>query len=75
MCYVALVPAAYQEGVPGSRYGMAPQLSATDSSGTITAKFDGVDVTTGEMVDRKTNVANSIKFANEALRQSVTAAK
>ena len=68
-------PAAYQDGAPASRYGMAPQLSATDSSGTITAKFDGVDATTGEMVDRKTNVANSTKFADEALRQSVTAAK
>jgi hypothetical protein len=54
---------------------MAPELSATDSSGTVTARFDGVDVSTGEMVDRKTNVANSAKFANEALRQSVTAAK
>jgi hypothetical protein len=52
-----------------------PRLTATDSNGTITAKFDGVDVTTGEMVNRKTNVANSTKFANEALRQSVTAAK
>ncbi len=68
-------PAAYQDGAPASRYGMAPQLSATDSNGTITAKFDGVDATTGEMVDRKTNVANSTKFADEALRQSVTAAK
>jgi hypothetical protein len=27
------------------------------------------------MVDRKTNVANSTKFADEALRQSVMAAK
>ena len=68
-------PAAYQDGAPASRCGMAPQLSAADSSGTITAKFDGVDAATGEMVDRKTNVANSTKFADEALRQSVTAAK
>jgi hypothetical protein len=54
---------------------MAPQLSAVDSGGTVTAKFDGVDAETGEMVDRKTNVANSEKFAREAFRQSVTAEK
>ena len=68
-------PAAYQDGASASQYGMAPQLSAVDSGGTVTAKFDGVDASTGEMVDRKTNLANSEKFARGALRQSVVAAK
>ena len=68
-------PAAYQDGASASQYGMAPQLSAVDSSGPVTAKFDGVDAETGEMVDRKTNIANSEKFARGALRQFVVAAK
>jgi hypothetical protein len=38
---------------------MASQLSATDASGTITAKFDGVNVTTGEMVEGKVNLGGS----------------
>jgi hypothetical protein len=64
-------PASYQEGIPGSQYGMAPQLSAVDSSGTVTAKFDGVDASTGEMVDRKLNIGGG--SGPLAIRQSRTA--
>ncbi len=66
-------PSVYQDGAPASRFGMAPRLSAVDLRGKTTAKFDGVDVSTGEMVDRKLNVADRRKFINEALRQSATA--
>lgn len=55
---------------------MAPQLSAVDSNGNIvTAKFDGVDARTGEMVDRKTNIVTTDKSLEEARRQSITAQK
>jgi len=64
--------AAYQEGVPGAWYGMAPQLSAVDFGGTVTAKFDGVDASTGEMVDAKLNLGGDSRSL--ALRQSATAA-
>ncbi|HEX4085790.1 MAG TPA: hypothetical protein VHY22_12830 [Chthoniobacteraceae bacterium] len=63
--------AAYQEGAPGSRYGMAPKLSTVGPNGEITAKFDGVDAATGEMVDRKLNIGGS--SVNLARRQSATA--
>jgi hypothetical protein len=65
-------PAAYQAGIPGSKHGMAPQLSAVDSSGTVTAKFDGVDASTGEMVDGKLGLGGD--STSLALRQSATAA-
>jgi hypothetical protein len=54
---------------------MAPRLSAVDLSGKITANFDGVDVSTGEMVDPNIDVVGSKKFINGALRQSATAAQ
>lgn len=65
-------PAAYQAGVPGSRHGLAPQLSAVDSGGTVTAKFDGVNASTGEMVDGKLGLGGD--SPSLALRQSATAA-
>jgi len=68
-------PAAYQEGVAASKHGFAPRLSAVDVNGTITAKFDGVDVSTGEMVDRKLNVVDRPNFINAAFRQSAVAEK
>ena len=64
-------PATYQAGVPGYRYGMAPQLSAADSGGTVTTKFDGVDASTGEMVDAKLNLGGDSK--SQAVKQSKTA--
>jgi hypothetical protein len=63
-------------------YALAVSLlftKATNQSiilGTIvTAKFDGVDARTGEMVDRKTNIVTTDKSLEEARRQSITAQK
>jgi hypothetical protein len=67
--------AAYQDGAAASRYGMAPRLSGVDLNGKISAKFDGVDSATGEMVDRKLNVVERPNFVKAALRQSAVAAQ
>jgi len=56
-------------------YDMAPRLSGVDANGKITAKFDGVDPATGEMVDRKSNVVDRPNFIKEALRQSAVASQ
>ena len=61
----------YQSKAPGSKWGFAPRLTATAGGETMTAKFDGVDASTGEMVDRKLGVGGSAY--NLALRQSATA--
>jgi hypothetical protein len=64
---------AYEKGAPGWIEGKAPQLSASDAEGTVTAKFDGVDGNV--MVDRKLSVMTYPKSLMQALRQSAVAAE
>jgi len=68
-----LAQAAYEKGAPGWIEGKAPQLSASDAEGTVTAKFDGVDGNV--MVDRKLSVMTYPKSLMQALRQSAVAAE
>jgi hypothetical protein len=65
--------AAYEAGAAGNVPGKAPQLTATDDTGTVTAKFDGVDGHV--MVDRKLSITTFPKSERQMLRQSATAAE